>query len=568
MPALGRIAWRYRTGGTVRSSPILVDSTLYVGSSDGALYALAASDGSARWSFDTGGPIGSAPAARGGTVYVANREHTLFALDRASGRERWRVETGPDLPLAWGWEGWDYFTSSPTLADSLLLFASGDGTLYALDPETGAERWRVETERRFRATPAVSGGVVYLGGGDGIFRALDLATGRERWRFETKGATMSAADFGFDRTQIQSSAAVLDGTVYFGSRDASLYALDAATGTERWSFVDGSSWVSASPAVTQSLVVSARSSSTRVRALDRTSGEVRWMVTTGALVLTSPVVAGETVYVGNGGGTLFALDLATGAERWRLRLGYGIYGTPVVAEGRIYLGDDDGMVYAIETTTAPPPRRAVYWDERHAKSSILGSQSSHRAIVDYLTQWGYREVDADGALALMDSSRADGAPSVVVFAMDYLPPLLAGAETETGPFRRYLDAGGKVVWLGFSPLFLKLDPETRGLIDSDRERPARLLGVDHSRLDTDTYQVRPTDAGRRVGLEEWWRGSPSVAADAPTEVLALDELGRAAAWVQRYGGPLGTGFVYLPIRDPARAREIREVADYGIIRAP
>ena len=64
-------------------------------------------------------------------------------------------------------------------------------------------------------------GVVYVGGTDGEVYALDAATGDERWRIRTLGA-------------VYWSPAVADGVVYVGSASATLYALDAATGDERW----------------------------------------------------------------------------------------------------------------------------------------------------------------------------------------------------------------------------------------------------------------------------------------------------------------------------------------------
>ncbi len=52
---------------------------------------------------------------------------------------------------------------------------------------------------------------------------------------------------------IHSSPAVVDGTVYVGSRDYKLYAIDAATGKEKWAFKTGS-WVESSPAVANGVV--------------------------------------------------------------------------------------------------------------------------------------------------------------------------------------------------------------------------------------------------------------------------------------------------------------------------
>src|SRR6266852_4929045 len=68
--------------------------------------------------------------------------------------------------------------------------------------------------------------------------ALDAATGKEKWRFKTGDDPDTHNQVG-----IQSSAAVVDGAVYFGSRDSNLYALDAGTGQKKWAFSTKGSWV-------------------------------------------------------------------------------------------------------------------------------------------------------------------------------------------------------------------------------------------------------------------------------------------------------------------------------------
>ena len=57
----------------------------------------------------------------------------------------------------------------------------------------------------------------------------------------------------------------------------------------------------------------------------------------------------------------------------------------------------------------------------------------------------------------------------------------------------------------------------------------------------DTYGAEA--GGRRWGLSGWWDANWAVDTSAVSEVLGLDERGLAAAWVKRYGGPPGTGFV-------------------------
>jgi outer membrane protein assembly factor BamB len=568
---LGGLAWRFGTGGTVRSSPTLAGGVVYFGSGDGALYALDARTGDRLWQHRVGEAVGGTPLVTIDRVVFTDRANRVHAVDRASGEPLWRVETGPDLPLRWGWEGWDYLLPSPSLSEGTVLVGSGDGHLYALDLHDGRVLWRFRTEGRVRSTPVVHEGVAYVGSGDGVVYGVSVEDGREVWRFETAGIGMDARDFGFDRTQIQSSPAIADGTLYVGSRDASLYAVDLAGRRPRWTFEEGTAWVVASPVVRGTRVFSGRSSAGTVRALDRATGEERWAVETGGLVFASPVGGGGTVYVASESGTVLALNATDGTERWRYRLGAGSVSTPAVWQGRLYVGSDDGFLYALEAAEGPQPRAAIYWDDAMAERSSWGRQESHRRVTTWFERRGYESLDTAGLRAFLDARVADGVPSVVVFGMDGLPPTVAGPEDPEGSLlRRYLDGGGKVVWLSpVPPLALVRGEEDPGRVDLDRARTSGLLGVDHAPWNGDLYGVRVTPAGRRWGLETRWVGEPWLDRSEPVTALATNELGGISAWVKGYGGPPGSGFVAVGRAvDPRRYEEIRRVAEYGVLRAP
>jgi serine/threonine-protein kinase len=90
---------------------------------------------------------------------------------------------------------------------------------------------------------------------------------------------------------------VAGSTVYIGSDDHKVYALDAATGHPRWTYTTGD-WVVSGPAVAGSTVYIG-SDDHKVYALDAATGHPRWTYTTGGLVYpSSPAVAGGTVYIG------------------------------------------------------------------------------------------------------------------------------------------------------------------------------------------------------------------------------------------------------------------------------
>jgi outer membrane protein assembly factor BamB len=207
------------------------------------------------------------------------------------------------------------------------------------------------------SSPAVVDGVVYVGSDDFNLYALDSATGGERWRFRTGG-------------KVTSSPAVVDGVVYVGSWDNNLYAIDAATGEERWRFTADSS-ISGAPAVADGVVV-VGSLDGGVYGIDAVSGNPRWRFATESGVASSPAVVDGVVYVGSSDSSVYALDAATGAERWRFATGGDVSSSPAVVDGVVYVGSADNNVYALDTATG-----TERW-----RFATRGDVSSSPAVVD------------------------------------------------------------------------------------------------------------------------------------------------------------------------------------------
>jgi len=86
--------------------------------------------------------------------------------------------------------------------------------------------------------------------------------------------------------------------------------------------------------------------------------------------------------------------------------------------------------------------RAAYWDGQYPSAWGGGGE----AIRDGLEAAGYTVLDADELKTWMDGHIADKALSVVVFCRDVGPDTVAETMSDTCTLRRYLDAGGKIVW--------------------------------------------------------------------------------------------------------------------------
>jgi len=100
-----------------------------------------------------------------------------------------------------------------------------------------------------------------------------------------------------------------------------------------------------------------------------------WSFTPPSTIMPSaPVIAGDTVFVGDRAGVVRALD-AKGTVRWKAYTGGAIYFPPAIALSRVFVGSADGWVYAFEAATG---RRL--WRFRLAPAErwipILGALSS------------------------------------------------------------------------------------------------------------------------------------------------------------------------------------------------
>lgn len=283
--------------------------------------------GSRRWTYGTGGPVAPALLAAGGLVYAGSKDGTMYALDAETGKPRWAFSTGNGV------------YTCPAVAGGIAYFGSADYHLYAVDVKTGDQRWQFSAGGEINSSPVVAGGVVYAGSDDGRLYAVDARSGDPKWTFAAKG-------------RIRSSPVVAWNKVYFGSEDSRLYAVDVATGERRWAFeTDGD--VKSSPAVADR-VVYAGSYDGNLYAVNCDTGELRWTFPTRGGVGSSPAVSGGVVHVGSDDGDLYAVDALTGKQKWKFTIGAVVYSSPTVLGDAVYVGSKNGNLYAVSTDTGKP----------------------------------------------------------------------------------------------------------------------------------------------------------------------------------------------------------------------
>jgi outer membrane protein assembly factor BamB len=250
--ASGALKWKFHTGDVVHSSPAIADGVLYIGSWDTYLYALDETSGNEKWRFKTGEDpdihnhvgIQASPAVADGIVFFGSRDSFAYAVDAATGKQLWKFSTNGS-----------WVNNSMVVHDGKAYFGTSiPGFMHAVEAKTGKVVFDLPTGTPVFASMALAGDTLYLGNLGGKLTAIDLKTQKPAWVFETEGAKQNgpaltnadgtikfevvfsspnlfyddmviAVHKLFTMGTILSSPVVVGNSVYFGSTDGNLYAL-------------------------------------------------------------------------------------------------------------------------------------------------------------------------------------------------------------------------------------------------------------------------------------------------------------------------------------------------------
>jgi outer membrane protein assembly factor BamB len=321
--------WTLSTGAPVCAAVAVSRGVAYVGTG-WDLEALDAATGVLKWSFQANGPVDSGIAVAAGRVYFAandfySQDKFVYAVD-TSGKELWTFSSKSEFTY-------------PAVSGGIVYVTAG-AHLHALDALTGTKLWsfRIGALGAFSA-PAVANGVVYACG-DFTLYAIDATTGAELWSTTGGG---------------NSTPVVSNGTVYSGSHvgvaDGQITASDVVTGAEMWTFTATDTGDMNSPAVADGLVYATAVGGSRIHhgwvfAVDAATGTQRWTAPLEDRVLSAPAIANGVVYA-HSEVAIYALDAATGARLWRFVTPKGVqYSSPTIANGLLYAGTEGGDAYA------------------------------------------------------------------------------------------------------------------------------------------------------------------------------------------------------------------------------
>lgn len=347
------LKWKFKTGKAVKSSPIIVNGVVYIGSDDGHLYALDAATGELKWKYNAGKPVRSSPAVMNGTLFSICPAG-VFALDAATGAEKWSLKQSL----------WD---DSPIVIPGPMKLQDGssiEGTVFysqpwkglvGLDSATGREVWRL----RDTHGPGSKGNSAALHRGYLIYFRGSQATvlvnaNTERLAYQIDGAVDNGVFTPAARNGICYS--YIKGVVAFDiEENAKIKAKSWTDYKMKWRFnkEDDKDWDYQHPG-TSSFSVDDKAvyfghRDTHVYALDKQTGKPLWATKTGGVNRSSPALgSGPLLYIGSYDKTVYALNKTSGEIVWKFPTEGQIHSSPALDNGTLYIGSDDGHIYALQ----------------------------------------------------------------------------------------------------------------------------------------------------------------------------------------------------------------------------
>lgn len=216
---------------------------------------------------------------------------------------------------------WPVFRGNPQMT----------GTTTANLPEQLAERWTFPCKNGLEGAPAIVGDTVYLASLGEHLYALELATGREKWRLRL--APMKAAP------------AVANGRIFVGDIDGKFYCVDAATGKQLWMFETGGEITSGANFHGTSVLVGSHDST--LYCLNQADGRKLWSYAIDGPVNGSPAISGNVAIVAGCDSILHAVDVKTGQATGTVELSGQAGATAAVLDGQAYVGTMSNQVVSV-----------------------------------------------------------------------------------------------------------------------------------------------------------------------------------------------------------------------------
>jgi outer membrane protein assembly factor BamB len=345
--------WSISMGGSIWSSPIIHDDTIFFGSNDTYFYALDL-EGNKLWDYKTADMIFSSPTCYKDIVVVGSCDEYLYAFSKNS-------------DLLWKFYAGSKIWTAPLIAEGVVYFGSNNGIFHALSVEDGKELWNVPNcgQEFVHAAGAVNDSIIF-GNFNGDLRCIST-DGRQIWKTQC-GDHISQTQLivdeynnevsSFRKRSFSSIPKCEKSRLFMGAGDGYFRCMRAEDGKVLWKIFANK--IGGSSPITNNNIVYFGSLDGRMYAVSA-DGHIKWKFQASNRIMCSPIYKDGMIYFGSSDGNLYALDAKTGGFVWRFLTDNEVASAPIIQNDVIYFGGWDGNMYALSLKD-----RSLLWKFRTA----------------------------------------------------------------------------------------------------------------------------------------------------------------------------------------------------------
>jgi outer membrane protein assembly factor BamB len=311
------------------------------------------------WSKDIGAgkknnlPLIAQPIVFDGKIFALDAKSRVSALDTSTGDLLWQFSLKPKFE--------DEYVIAGGLAYSagIVYATSGFNELYALNPETGAVKWKKAMMSPSRAAPTVIDGRVFVVTIDNQIHAFNAEDGSKIWSYQ--GLDSAAGLVGMAAPAANRDIVVpafSSGELYaLRVENGSVAWVESLAATRRGTGLSSISDIRALPVLDKGAII-AMSFGGKIVALDERTGQRLWQREVGGS--QTPWVAGNHLFILTSNNELAALGRDAGKVVWVSQLpkykkvkskeGAIALKGPILAGGRLIVAGSNGMIYEVDPT--------------------------------------------------------------------------------------------------------------------------------------------------------------------------------------------------------------------------
>lgn len=318
-------------------SPALLGEHIYAAATNGRVQKFSSTTGEKIWqtklakeTITAGVEVGS------GLVLVATDQGMVYALNQENGEISWQVRLSTEI------------LASPVVDADIVVARTGDGKVYGLAAYDGEILWTISRQLpkltlRGDSRPLIYGGVVFAGFSDGTLAAVEAKSGRALWDFPISFPRGSSE---IDRlADVDTDPLLVGNYIYVSSYQEITHALNIPEQRIDWS-VDVSSY---HPLAYDAAFLYISDKQGVVHQINRSTGEKVWSQDGLRLRnVSAPISVGPYVLVGDGDSGLYVIEKRSGDFVGRHKLGAkNIIGEPIVDGDNIFFIDSDGDLQSL-----------------------------------------------------------------------------------------------------------------------------------------------------------------------------------------------------------------------------